>query len=529
MDSKVFVNGKIFTSNSDMPYASGMVIEDGFIKWIGNDEDIKDKYPNVIDLKGSRVLPGLIDAHMHPLSLANVSKGVPCLPPDTNSIEDLITHIKKKRQDQGPDKAIIGRGYDEGKLRENRSPNRYDLDKAAPDVPVILTRTCGHIDVVNSKALELAGINKNTPDPFGGQIDRDEDGQPTGILKETSGGLLRSIRPIQSIEESVNNLCDLSEKLLAHGVTAVTEMGAGKGKIDYYDIYNDARDKGFKQRVVLYYSWSGIKENPDFDKKILNKDNPIFVGGIKLMADGSVSGRTAWVDPPYLGDKEDCGVPTTSREILLQAAEFAKEHNLQITAHAMGEQAIDLIVDTFYDMDHWIKDIPTIRVEHAAMPTDQAMRRAGESGIAFVTQPIFQYCEIESYLKNLGLERTKTTYPIRSILDKGVKLAFSSDSPATSWSDPSNPFVGIKAATTRTSYNGIDCGQDHKIDVPSSIILYTREAQEVCGIPKIGQLAIGYHGDFLVLDRDILDISPDEIDQINVLETYMGGDLVYKK
>jgi predicted amidohydrolase YtcJ len=163
------------------------------------------------------------------------------------------------------------------------------------------------------------------------------------------------------------------------------------------------------------------------------------------------------------------------------------------------------------------------------MPTKQALQRAAETGIAFVPQPIFLYAEIESYLKNLGAERLKQTYPIQSMLEAGIKLAFSSDAPATAWVDPVNPFVGIKAAVTRIAYDGTDTGQDQRVDVPTAITLYTRAAQEITRIPDVGQLTPGYHADFIVLDQDILAIRPEEIDRITVEETYMGGSLVYQK
>jgi hypothetical protein len=195
----------------------------------------------------------------------------------------------------------------------------------------------------------------------------------------------------------------------------------------------------------------------------------------------------------------------------------------------MGEQAIDLIVDTFYGKPGWLKDKPSIRIEHAAMPTNKALKLAAEIGIAFVTQPIFQYAEIETYLKNLGPERTKKTYPVQSMLKAGIKVAFSSDAPATAWADPSDPFVSIKAAVTRISYDGTDCGEKHRVDVRTAIEFYTREAQQIAGIPGVGQLTVGYQADFIVLDQDILDISSDKIDDIRVEETYIGGNLVYKK
>jgi len=527
--NQIYYNGKIFTSNLEQPYADAMVVREGRIFWIGEQKDLKTIEGNYIDLKGRRVLPGFIDSHMHPLFLANVSKQIVCMPPVTNSIEELVEHIRKKREEQGSDTWIEGWGYDEGKLLEGRSPNRWDLDRAASDVPIILTRTCVHIIVVNSKALELAGIDRNTPNPTGGEIDKDSSGEPTGILRENAKDLVTKIMPAPTIEDSADTLVNLSPKLLAHGITSITECMANTAPVEYFDLYAKAQEKGFKQRTVLYYVWSEVDKNSHFPKeKLCNGDN-IFIGGLKLFADGSVSGRTAWVDPPYLGSDENYGLPTTSAEELLDAAGFAKDNELQIVIHAMGEQAIDLIVDTFQGKPRWLKDRPSIRIEHAAMATEKAIKGASESGIAFVTQPIFMYAEIESYLKNLGLERTKKTYPIQSILKAGVQLAFSSDAPATAWADPSNPFVALKAAVTRAAYDGTDCGEEHRVDIATAIRMYTREAQKVTGISEVGQLVSGYHADFIVLDKDVLEISSDKIDEVCVEETYMSGDLVYKR
>jgi len=526
-----FVNGKIFTSNLEQPYASAMVVHDGRIAWIGDEKELTKFDENVIDLKGYRVLPGFIDAHMHPLFLANTTKQIACTPPITNSIEELIEHIRKRREEQGPDAWIEGWGYDEGKLKEGRSPNRWDLDKGASDVPVIIFRACVHIAVANSKALEMAGIDRNTPNPLAGEIDKDANGEPTGILKESAKFLFVQNMPQQTLEESTDALVSLSSILLAHGITSITECLALKEPMDYYDMYIKAHEKGFKQRTVLYYSSNVLAKNYLFDKNKLSHENHIYIGGLKVLSDGSVSGRTAWIDPPYLGDEKEYGLSTVSKEELLDIAELAKKNNIQLVIHAMGEQTIDLIIDTFYDKPGWLNDEPSIRIEHMAMPTEKSIQRAVEMGtkIGFTTQPIFQYAEIETYLKNLGPERTKKTYPVQTILKAGLKLAFSSDAPATTWADPSNPFVSIKAATTRIAYDGTDCGQEQRVDVTTAIELYTREAQQITGIPDVGQLKLGYHADFMVLNQDILKVSPEKIDGIGVEETYMDGNLVYKK
>ena len=525
----IYFNGKIFTSNPSQPYASTMVVRDGRITWIGDQKDLKEVDGNTIDLKGRRVLPGFIDAHMHPFFLADCISQIACTPPITNSIEELLQHISKKLEEQGTDAWIEGWGFDEGKLKEHRTPTRWDLDKVAPSTPVVIIRTCCHIIVANSKALKMAGIDKNTSNPHGGQIDKDENGELTGILRESAREMIFNIVPTKAFEESATNLANLSPILLAHGITSITEMLARTGAIEYFDLYNRAREKGLKQRTVLYYITWDIDKSSTLKKEMVCSDNPIYIGGIKILADGSVSGKTAWIDPPYFSDDKNYGLSTTSREELLEASEYAKRNKIQLVVHAMGEKAIDLIVDTFYGKPGWLKDKPSIRIEHAAMPTNKALKLAAEIGIAFVTQPIFQYAEIETYLKNLGPERTKKTYPVQAMLKAGIKVAFSSDAPATAWADPSDPFVSIKAAVTRVSYDGTDCGEEHRVDVSTAIEFYTREAQQIAGIPGVGQLTVGYQADFIVLDQDILDISSDKINDISVEETYIGGNLVYKK
>ncbi|WP_227935181.1 amidohydrolase [Alkalihalobacillus deserti] len=525
----IFINGKIFTSNREQPNVSAMVVRDGKIVWVGEQAELDVMDSACIDLQGRRVLPGLIDAHLHPLYLANASKQIACTPPLVDSIEDLKQQIRNQCESQQKGTWIECWGYDEGKLNERRAPTRWDLDQATTEFPVIVTRTCAHIASVNSIALEMAGINKDTPNPPGGQIDKDANGEPTGVLRENAKELIAKVMPVQTFENNATALAELSPQLLAHGITAITELMAKREPVDYFDLYQKAREKGLKQRTVLYYIWGDLKRESNLAEEKRCSENPIHIGGVKLFSDGSVSGQTAWVNPPFKGGDEIYGIAMTSEQELIEAAEAAKQNDIQLVVHAMGEQAIDFIIDTFYGKKGWLKDAPSIRIEHASLPTDQAIQRAAETGIAFVTQPIFLYAEIESYLNNLGAERTKKSYPVKSMIEAGVPVAFSSDAPATAWADPVNPFVGMKSAVTRFAYDNTDTGQDERVDVETAITLYTRAAQEITRIPEVGQLVPGYHADFIVLDQDILEINPEKIDEIRVEETYMSGSLVYEK
>ena len=526
---RTFINGKIFTANPEQPFASTMIVRDGSIAWIGEESDLENIDGDCVDLKGQRVLPGLIDAHLHPLWLANASTQIACTPPFVNSIADLIEQIRNSCKANETGKWIEGWGYDEGKLSEGRTPTRRDLDEASADIPIFISRTCTHIAVVNSKALELAGITRDTPDPPGGKIDRDLNGEPTGILRENAKDLVYRIMPAKSLEENAASLAELSTFLLSHGITAITDLSSRTEPMDYLEMYQTAVKKGLKQRTVLYNLWEDLKDKPLLVPDKINRENQIHIGGIKLFSDGSVSGKTAWVNPSFLGEEENFGIQTTTKEELLAAAKAAEQNDIQLVVHAMGEQAIELIIDTFYGKKGWLTDGPSIRIEHAAMPTPQAILRATETGIGFVTQPIFVFAEIESYHKNLGSERTKETYPIPALLEAGIKVAFSSDAPATAWADPVNPFVGIKSAVTRVAYNGADTGQKQRIDVITAIMLYTKAAQEITRIPYVGQLSVGNYADFIVLNQDILEISNDKIDTVLVKETYMAGNIVFQR
>lgn len=298
---------------------------------------------------------------------------------------------------------------------------------------------------------------------------------------------------------------------------------------DDLDLYRKARERGLQPRTVLYYLWEHLRKRPVIDPSIRSRQSPVHVGGIKLFADGSISGRTAWIDPVYRGNEVTGGMATTSREELLAAAEAAKENQVQLVIHGMGNRAIDMIVDTFRGTKGWLADMPSIRIEHAALPSPKAIQGAVETGIAIVFQPIFLFAEIESYLHNIGRERTRGAYPVQTMLERGGSVAFSSDAPATTWADPVNPFVGIQAAVTRKAYDGTDIGGGQAVDVATAITLYTRAAQQITGIPAVGQLAPGYHGDFIVLDQDIFEVEKEKIHQIRVEETYMGGLQVYQR
>ena len=278
--------------------------------------------------------------------------------------------------------------------------------------------------------------------------------------------------------------------------------------------------------------WDEVKDKKDFTitKDEQDPARQFRIVGIKLIGDGSVSGRTAWCDKPYLGGNDEYGIPVCTDEDIENAMAFCKEHGCQLSIHAMGARTIDRAIAHTWQQEPWVKGCaPSIRMEHVAMPTQDAIEKAARSGIAFVTQPIFLYAEIESYLVNMGLERTQENYPIADWIKAGVRFAFSTDAPATAWAEPSDPFVCLKGAVTRKAYDGTDCGQRHKVDIETAIRLYTAESAPMLGFEDVGMLKEGYAADFIILDRDILSIPSDDIDKVKVEETYIDGQQVFKR
>lgn len=536
---QIFINGKIFTSDMKMPCADTMIVENGCISWIGSSDSVPPQYrplfgnsssAHITDLKGRRVIPGFVDSHMHPVMLADFRKKITVMPPEITSIEELILAIRKRRQEQRPGQWIEGWGYDEQGLAEKRSPNRYDLDRGCSDAPVSLMRTCAHIRCVNSMALKIAGIDRNTPDPPGGEIERDENGEPTGVLKENARNLLAPFLPLESAEQKKNNLLELGSLLTSQGITAICDMG-NLDDSDNIPIYEAAAKEGFHQRVGVYYMWDFFADNRTFriSPESLDRNRRIFVAGLKLIGDGSISGRTAWMDRPFKGSDNEFGISVCSDHLMETAISFCKENNCQLSMHAMGTRAIRRMVDRACLEKSWTRDgIPYVRIEHVTDPADESIEKAAAHGISFISQPIFPYAESKSYLMNLGEDRIRQCYPYKKMLEKGICLGFSTDAPATFWSNPSDPFAGLKLAVTRTAADGTDCGADQAVDIETAIRLYTAGSAKAAGFPGIGMLAPGYHADFAVLDRDIIELPADEIDKIHVAETYIDGHCVYR-
>lgn len=521
--AKTFVNGKIFVGTDENNFATSMIEENGKIIWIGDNPILKD---NVVDLGGKTVLPGLIDCHTHPKYIADALHGVACTPPYVNSITDMQNALRNSPQfDKGHNVWIEGWGFDETKLKEHRSPNIHDLDAVTTKQPIFIYRSDCHSSVCNSKALEIAGINKNTPNPIGGTIEHFDNGEPNGYMREVAATqLLVRAKSSQSYQTDVNNMKNSSIHYLENGLVAISEMMGRLHPYSSLKLYQDALKLGFKPKVSIYYVYDEISKN-DFIKPEGN-DN-LCVKGIKIFMDGSISGQTAYDSEPYKSGKS--GIKLTDKEKLREEIDFAKKNNLQVAIHAMGDSAIQLVLDVTKDDDPWLDDIPSVRIEHASLLNDRMLEQIknAKMNYALITQPIFFFAEDESYRNFLNDEQFKEVYRIKSMMKTKRLVALSSDAPCTPWYEPDSPFYNMYAAVTRKTANNDIVNKDEAINIRQAVLAYTKYPAEIGGFSNNGTLEVGKSADFVILNNDIFSVDNDDIKNIRVIETWIDGKKVY--
>lgn len=522
---QTYTNGKIFVGTDEKSFVNTLVVEDGKVVAVGDDLTPSGE---VTDLQGQTILPGLIDCHTHPKYIADALHGTACTPPNVNSIKEMQAALKASPSfGQGPDTWIEGWGFDETKLAEHRSPNRDDLDKVTTDQPIFIYRSDCHSSVGNSKALALAGIDENTPDPKGGKIEHFPDGRPTGFMREVAASqLLIRAKSAQSYQTDLTNMVNSSKHYLANGLVAIGEM---MGRIKPYTslkLYQDAVKKGFAPKASIYYVFDELDPAKPLQP---SGDQQLRVAGIKVFMDGSVSGETAFNKEPYPSGK--MGVSLTSVDRLKQAVDFARHNKLQIAIHAMGNAAIQRVIDVTKDLQPWLDEMPSVRIEHASLMTDEMFDQIDKSPMnyALVTQPIFYFAEDESYRHYLSPAQFKTAYRVKTMRDSSAILGLSSDAPCTPWAEPDSPFYSIYAAVTRTAANGDRVNPEEAITVPQAVLAYTRDAAKIGGFVNNGTLTPGKDADFVILNKDIFTVETADLQNVRVKETWINGHRVFQE
>ena len=348
----VLLNGTVITMEAAQKEASAVAVTNGRIVYVGTDEEARGlagPETELIDLRGQTLLPGFIESHMHPMMYANNLLGVECGGENTKSLSRVLKALEEKVKVTPKGEWIKGFGWDDSKFEEERNPTRWDLDKVSPDHPVVLMRTCVHVVVVNSMALKLSGIDKNTPDPEGGHIQKDHTGEPTGILQERAMELLPSVS--YTLEQLKQGM-ELALKILAkNGVTTIGDMSAQpEGFRIYQQLHKENR---LTARVRLWpVAKKTITGNGMLDDLYAAGiesgfgDEMVSVQGVKYVLDGSVSGKTAAITEPYYKDPTANGIIYCDDESeMIDSVHKAFQGGLRVSIHAIGDRAIDFALN----------------------------------------------------------------------------------------------------------------------------------------------------------------------------------------
>ena len=532
----VLYNGKIVTVDDAFSIHQAIVIKDGRIAAVGGNE-LRNQFSGArsIDLRGRMVMPGFHDTHIH---LGGHSRRYIDLN-DTTSLAELKEQVHDKAKELGPGEWITGAGWDEYHFTEQRKPLRGDLDAAAPNNPVVLTRAGGHSSVGNSKALELADINKATQDPPRGLIEKDAAGAPNGVIRERSDLYTRLVpkdKPADVRESLLKNVSDQ----LKLGITSVIEAGSSVepdvvgSYAEWEFLYQKHGAELPRASIQVGYpspageAKAGAAKLKEFGKKTGDGNDRLRVGSIgEMAADGGFTGPTAWSLEDYKGQPGFRGRAFFTPEEIHANIEEGHKLGWQFGIHAIGDAAIAMTVDA---LDTVLQKYPRNDHRHylchfTVLPPDRTMRMMARDKILIAQQPNFTYNLEGRYVETLEGNRLTTnnalTTPIRKY---GIFMAFGSDNL------PIGPMVGLYAAVTRKGESGKVYGAGEAVSMKNAITMYTRNGAFLTREEKIkGTLEVGKLADMIVLPEDLLNVAPDKVLNMQVDMTIVGGKVLYER
>ena len=527
----VLINGKIVTMDPEESTAEAVAIRRGIIEKVGTTEEVlslKGEETMVIDLEGRAVVPGLIDSHCHMAStgarrMLNVDlsqeAGVTC-------IMDIIDRLKARAQETPPGEWVTGYQEDDSKLAEKRHPTRLELDEASKVHPVMISTVGGHFYMANSLAFSNAGVTRMTPDPVGGRFDRDPtSGLLTGGVHEKALDLLLPEgSPEPTREQSMNGAKSILEECAAAGLTCVYDT------VDRSQIRAliDLKNRGLLPVRVRMDVTTDLF--PELSKLGVYRglgDDWLRVCGLKFFFDGAISARTAAVTEEYLNKPGFYGVMATTREIAEEILEAAYREGYRISAHANGDRAIVMFLDIMEHLQaEYPQPDPRNRDIHCTVITPELVQRIKRLGILPTIFGPYPYYHGDKLLPAFGEERLERMFAARSFLDAGVKLAAHSDHPCA----PLPPLMAIHALVNRRTKAGNPIGLSQRVTVLEALRLYTvNSAYQQFDEDRLGSLEPGKLADMVVLGGDILTVPSEEIKDIPVDMTLIGGRVVFSR
>lgn len=531
----ILVNGKVLTFDKDERVVEAVAIKRERILAIGSNDSIRalaGSRTEIIDAGGRLVLPGFVDAHSH-------TTGVP---PDyldlygTKSIEEIVEAVRERAESKPKGEWIVGSGtfmvysgWDDTRLREHRWVTRHDLDPVSPNHPVLLIKDGGHAVVLNSYALRLAGIAKETPDPKGYIVRDPETGEPTGALLKLATEVIRELLPPVTKEKRIQAALNASGQLLGMGTTTVADASSRPETIPVFQaMYAQAQGplvsttmdpvvplgEGLEASLAFVRNWH---VNTNFG------DEHVKLGSLKFFIDGGVTSRTAWFSKPYKGRSDYYGKAEVDKETLFETVRLADKMGWQLHFHTCGDAAAELVLQALEAAQRENKKSGQRHLmTHLYVLSQDQMERMRRLGVVAVLQPNFVYALGEHMTAVLDEDQLAHLIPFRGLLAAGVPVALSADG------HPQEPLYGIYAAVARKTRTGHLLGASEVVSVMEAIRAYTRtSAYALFEEERRGSVEPGKMADLIVLDRNILAVPVGEIKDSRVVLTVKDGKIVF--
>lgn len=545
----VLLNGRVLTVDPQDSVAEAVAIDNGKVVAVGTSIAIRrlvGTETEVIDLAGRAATPGLIDSHVHFSAVAELYS-VNLSDAGVKSMADVLSRVAARVATTKPGEWVRGSGWDEGKLAEKRYVTAADLDSVAPNNPVWLTQTTGHYGVANTAAMTLAGVSRDTKDPPAGTIDRDERGNPTGVMKESAQGLITSKIPPFTREQQKAGLLKIIEEFNKEGMTGAKDPGIGEEK---WELYQELLKEG-KLNVRVFALWSGGRSYEAVNETLgrlqrlgparSQGDGRLALGGVKLFMDGSGGARTAWMHEEWHKnsseiDHGNVGYPAIEPDEYYDAVSVLHRAGVHISTHAIGDRAIDWVVDVY---DQVLADTPSDGLRHGIIhvnsPTDHAIetmaRLQRDYDAAYPeAQATFLWWLGDNYAGNLGPERAGRLKPFKTFLNKGVKWAGGSDYTVTPFAARYSLWAALARETLNGTYGKTPFGTAEAIDIKTALRSQTLWAAHQMFLDKrVGSIEVGKDADIAVWDRDLYAVPAAQIKDLQCELTILAGRVVYHR
>lgn len=505
--------------------ADAMVLNDlGTIEGIGTAAELRNQFGSFkeeIDFQGKTIVPGLNDAHIHVWKIGHLRTYML----DVRGVKSIV-EFKQKLKDfasKNPNSEwIMARGINEMVLEEKRLPTKEDLDEVITDRPVFVIRTCAHIGIANSKAMEISGVSEATEVPFGGEIRKNQDGSLQGIFTERALGLIMNNIPPFTFEEYKNMILEAHDYLLSLGITSATDPAANEELLAAYIQLDAAGLLKVRMNVFPLRIPDGSDEIQVLPERY--ESEFLQIKTVKFFSDGGLSSATAALNVPYKNTDGYKGVLRLDYDKFYDTAKEAVQKGFSVATHAIGHQAIDLTLKVYSDL---FKMDPTLRhrIEHVGFLSQENINDFKRMNMTAAMQPIFIYELANNFKNTLTDELLDVVYPCKTVLDNGINLALSTDGPVVK---EINPWVNIETAITRKAADGSVIGESQKITLQQALYAYTQGSAVADNLENVkGSLAVGKFADFIVLNKNPFDL--EDVADVVPLQTWISGKLLYKE